>query len=422
MFSDSSDDLRRHGGLALEPYTSPFFNPHIRGGNAALAAFSAQPNALGLVAEDDGEPILGVPVFRDDFFHPHTSRKQISNYEYATGWVTKPSGEIVYVDTGVIKEIVDEDEEEDSASVSGSSMPLPADIPAPPRPDPRSRMLELIPDDDWYPRPHLVRALESPSSLSSPPSVTEDHDSTLSDLGIYAFHNAGPYIPLSPSSPHTSSTGQSPLGPRRSDPTLSAAPFIHPAASPPLASSSAAARAPSLIPEWQILVSQNLEMLHCAAVEVAAFQQGIEGQGRDFHLLDCVHMCQRVNAAIVSTTNSLKGLYSNTNDKCIDQLLSLQRTVNRLRVLVHHLQPLRLDDKLSLSLSKLEDHERKLLNLAAKLQCTKRERVRHAHGQTAQAHAEFHHLRTSGGTRATMDNNKRIPPVTRRPSMTGQGF
>ena len=31
-------------------------------------------------------------------------------------------------------------------------------------------------------------------------------------------------------------------------------------------------------------------------------------------------------------------------------------------------------------------------------------------------------LRTSGGVRATIDNNKRIPPVTRRPSMSGQGF
>lgn len=39
-------------------------------------------------------------------------------------------------------------------------------------------------------------------------------------------------------------------------------------------------------------------------------------------------MCQRLNAAIVSTTNSLKGLYSNTSDKCIDQLLSLQRYID----------------------------------------------------------------------------------------------
>lgn len=268
MLSDSSDDLLHHGGLVLDPYTSPFFNPHIRGNFAfPLAALSAQPNTLGLIAEDDGEPILGVPVFRDDFFHPHNSRKQIGNYEYATGWVTKPSGELVYVDTGVIKEIVDEDEDDASAS----DMPLPADIPAPPRPDPRSRMLQLIPDDDWYPRPHLVRALESPSSLGSSSSVTQDYDSTLSDLGIYAFHNAGPHIPLSPSSPRTSSTGQSPLEPRLPDPTLSAVRLNHSAASPPLASSST--RAPSLIPEWQILVSQNLEMLHCAAVEVAAFQQ-----------------------------------------------------------------------------------------------------------------------------------------------------
>ncbi|KAF7428887.1 hypothetical protein PC9H_008119 [Pleurotus ostreatus] len=416
MLSDSSDDLLRRGGLALEPYTSPFFNPHIRGGNAIpLAAFSAQPNTLGLVAEDDGAPILGVPVFRDDFFHPHSSTKQIGDYEYATGWVKKPSGEIVYVDTGVIKEIIDE--EDDSASVSGSTMPLPADIPAPPRPDPRSRTLQLLPDDDWYPRPHMVRALESPLLSCTTSGVNEDDDSTLSDFGIYAFHNAGPHIPLSPSSPRTSSTDQSPSKPRLPDPTLS--PVSHAAASPPLVSST---WAPSVIPEWQILVSQNLEMLHCAAVEVAAFQQGIEGQGSDFHLLDCVHMCQRVKAAIVSTTSSLKGIYSNTNNKCIDQLLSLQRTVTRLRDLVHHLQPLRLDDKLSLSISKLEDHERKLLNLAAKLQCTKRQRVRHAHGQTAQAHVEFHQLRASGGTRATMDNNKRIPRVTRRPSMTGQGL
>lgn len=96
--------------------------------------------------------------------------------------------------------------------------------------------------------------------------------------------------------------------------------------------------------------------------------------------------------------------------------------MSRLRDLVRHLHPLRLDNKLSLSISKLEDHECKLLNLAAKLQCTKRQRVRHAHGQTAQAHAEFHQLRASGDARATMDNNKRIPRVTRRPSMTGQGL
>ncbi|KAL0955672.1 hypothetical protein HGRIS_001897 [Hohenbuehelia grisea] len=409
--------------------------------------YAAQPNTLGLVSEE-GLAYLGPGISTNTVAayirakQQPPSPPQIDTYQFATGWVQKASGEYEYVAPGTLEEVDEDaaeetydqgtapDEEVDDDSEFMLTKPLSPSVAPPPAPELNKHHLELLPDSPTFVSPleysiddsTVMRILDAFHGYSGPSSITsgpEEQDST--------------YVGCDDNSPlrdghveHISTLSFVDL--TLSSPGVMERFVLQDGSNTPRNFTS-----PTQAQLELDVVSQNLDLLRHAAVEVDEFGKELSSQGAEFDLQAHVDAYKRVAAAVETAISSLKSISSDDaqqrtrrtkgssdwHKQFMDRSESLQRTVTRLRSLVRSMHPPRFE-KLQSSLAKLEEHEVKLLNLSTKFESSsKRLKVRSIQAQIAKAHAESHYARTSPtAARFALGNERRVARRNSRPYLS----